>query len=117
MMFGFRTTAFSSAIILAGAASAIFAAAGAANAQDCVNGWKMVKDQIPVACSTFGQHTAFGVGTQQNEPLTTGSIRTAESPAVAKEQTHTDAVGNECSGGYRWDVTPANGATLPMRCD
>ena len=33
------------------AAAAFVAMAGTAQAQDCVNGYRMVKDEVPVACS------------------------------------------------------------------
>ena len=38
-------------LAFATAAAAFFAMAGTAQAQDCVNGYRMVKDEIPVACS------------------------------------------------------------------
>ena len=44
-------------LAFATAAAAFFAMAGTAQAQDCVNGYRMVKDEIAVACSTghFGR--------------------------------------------------------------
>ena len=38
-------------LAFATAAAAFVAMAGTAQAQDCVNGYRMVKDEIPVACS------------------------------------------------------------------
>lgn len=74
-------------ILAIGAAAAVFAAmAGSANAQDCVNGYKMMKDQIPVRCDALAP--AFAGPAE--EPLITGSI--APPPAegtvtgVASEQ-------------------------------
>ena len=47
------------ALITAGAA--LLGAASVANAQDCVNGYRMIKDQIPVLCQAGpGSQTGLG---------------------------------------------------------
>ena len=103
------------ALVLA-AASASFAMAGAAEAQDCVNGYRMVKDQVPVTCSEGPL-----IGSVPNthpmaaRSLYTGSIHTGEQPpAVATHDVSNDTA--QCVGGLRWIVTPNNGVTLPMPC-
>lgn len=64
-------------LALTAAGAALFAAASVANAQeDCVGGYRMIKDQVPVAC-TGGAPTMFERSTTApEEPLTTGSIQT-----------------------------------------
>jgi hypothetical protein len=66
------------ALTIAGAAFA--AAASVASAQeDCAGGYRMIKDQVPITCGggpTMFQHSA--IVPAQEEPLTTGSIRTSD---------------------------------------
>src|SRR5882724_10772595 len=58
------------------AGAALIAAASSASAQDCVGGYRMIKDQVPVACGG-GPETFQQSATRPEEPLTTGSIRTS----------------------------------------
>jgi hypothetical protein len=105
-------------LAIAASAAAFFAVAGSAQAQECVGGYRMVKEQIPVPCS--GDPTAFApVVAAPAEPLYTGSIN-REEPRVAQFDNEpavtTSSSGQECVGGYSYRETPANGWTLPMRC-
>ena len=110
------------ALTVAGAA--LFAAASAANAQDdCVGGYRMVKDQVPVRCeagSAMFQQDAIA----PEEPLYTGSIQATapESGGGNSEQIPTS--GNQmvfadsrdsCKPGeyYMQDMQSQN---FPARC-
>src|SRR5215207_3190268 len=61
------------ALTIAGAA--VFAAASVASAQeDCVGGYRMIKDQVPISCG--GETAMLDQGAiAPEEPLTTGSIQ------------------------------------------
>jgi hypothetical protein len=104
---------------LTGAAAAIFAIAGTAQAQDCVGGYRMVKGEIPVQCDSGFGASVFAPAAPIGEPLYTGSIN-SEQPANAARIDNSPATlssGVECVGGYSYRETPANGWTLPMRCE
>jgi hypothetical protein len=102
---GLQTT-----LAFATAAAAFFAIAGAAQAQDCVNGYRMVKGEIPVACS---------VGSFAGSALNTRSM-TAHAlyrgPAITEEQPQDSSDPSQCVRGYRTLTTTANGWTLPIPC-
>jgi hypothetical protein len=109
-------------LAIAASAAAFFAVAGTAQAQDCVGGWRMIKDQIPVACGEgFGASAFAPTVTAPAEPLYTGSINREQPPSVAQFESEpavtTSSTGQECVGGYSYRETPANGWTLPMRCN
>jgi hypothetical protein len=107
-------------LAIAASAAAFFAVTAPAQAQECVGGYRMVKEQIPVPCSGDFGSTAFApiVGAP-TEPLHTGSIN-REEPRIAQFDSEpavtTSSTGQECVGGYSYRETPANGWTLPMRC-
>jgi hypothetical protein len=108
-------------LALAASAAAVFPVAGAAQAQDCVGGYRMLKGEIPVACSeSFGRSAFAPTGPAVEEPLYTGSINSEQPPSAARidesPAVTTSSSGQECVGGYSYRETPANGWTLPMRC-
>lgn len=109
-------------LALAASTAAFFAIAGTAQAQDCVGGYRMLKGEIPVACSEdFGRSAFAPVAPVVREPLYTGSINREQPPSFARIQssptTTMSSSGQECVGGYSWRETTANGWTLPMRCN
>ena len=109
-------------LALAASAAAFFAVAGTAQAQDCVGGYRMVKGEIPVACSEhFGSSALLRSGPVVREPLHTGSINRVQHPSAARIERSptvtTSSSGQNCVGGYSYRETPANGWTLPMRCN
>jgi hypothetical protein len=109
-------------LALAASAAAFFAVAGTAQAQDCVGGWRMINGEIPVACSeVFGRSAFAPLAPFVREPLTTGSINRERPPSFARldesAAVTTSSSGQECVGGYSYRETPANGWTLPMRCN
>ena len=109
-------------VALAASAAAFFAVAGTAQAQDCVGGWRMIKGEIPVACSeNFGRSAFAPVAPVLREPLYAGSINREQPPSFARfdesPAVTTSSSGQECVGGYSWRETTANGWTLPMRCN
>ena len=82
-------------VALAASAAAFFAVAGTAQAQDCVGGYRMLKDQIPVACGEdFGPSAFAPSAPVVEEPLYTGSINTEQppDPALPDEVTRGDDV-------------------------
>ena len=107
-------------LAMAASAAAFFAVAGTAQAQDCVGGWRMIKGEIPVACSEEFGRSAFAPAPVAQEPLYTGSINREQPPSAARADISARATmsssGQECVGGYSWRETTANGWTLPMRC-
>lgn len=109
-------------LALAASTAAFFAIAGTAQAQDCVGGYRMLKGEIPVACSeNFGRSAFAPVAPVVREPLHTGSINREQPPSAARAEyspgVTTSSSGQECVGGYSYRETPANGWTLPMRCN
>lgn len=118
-MFGFHPTAKSTAIVLAAAAATLFVAANSASAQEsCVNGYRMLKGEIPVICESGPQQSMlFSSPPMQEEPLYTGSInRTETATAAAPEVVNRTDNANGCVDGYRWNATTNSGVTLPMAC-
>jgi hypothetical protein len=97
-------------LAFATATAAFFAMAGTAQAQDCVNGYRMVKDEIPVACSIGHFGRALDTRPAGAQALYTGSVNTGE-------QLRDPSDPSQCIGGYRHLTTTANGWTLPLRCD
>jgi hypothetical protein len=91
-------------------AAAFFAIAGAAHAQDCVNGYRMVKEEIPVACS-FGSFA----GSALNTHSMAAQARYA-GLAHTEEQSQDSSDPSQCVRGYRTLTTTANGWTLPIPC-
>jgi hypothetical protein len=112
------------ALTVAGAA--LFAAASIANAQeDCVGGYRMIKDQVPVTCSGGGS-TMFerGAATTPEEPLYTGSIQASATTEAGGNSEQIPTTGNQmvfadsrdsCKPGeyYMQDMQSMN---FPVRC-
>ena len=107
-------------LALAASAAAFFAVAGTAQAQDCVGGWRMIKGEIPVACSEhFGRSAFAPAAPVVREPLYTGSINREQPPSVARFDASPAATFSPdptCVGGFSYRETAANGYTLMMRC-
>ena len=111
------------ALAVAALAAGCFAIAGPAHAQSCVGGYRMLKDEIPVICQQDHASRAMlsPAGGSATEPFHTGSINRTEMPANAARpanspttaSSNTDAT---CVNGMRYVATPANGATLMMKC-
>jgi hypothetical protein len=122
-------------LALAAVAVGFLAISGSAQAQaqDCAGGYRMVKGEIPVLCQG---DLRFAQAPIAHEPLITGSIHRAHvvhQPLVTGSTERVSAVKgrmamqrtaapapaanhDDCVGGMRWIVTPANGDTLPMKC-
>jgi len=138
-MFGFselpRVSAFvprrastRTALAVAAVCAAFFAVANSAHAEDCLGGYRMVKE-IPVICQdTAGSRALFSAGqAEPREPLYTGSINRIEQPADATRpsasptaapapaSTSSNAAA-ACDHGMRFVETPNNGATLMIKC-
>lgn len=123
-------------------AAALFAASSVANAQsDCVNGWHMIKDQIPVRCdqlpSAFsGPGTFVEPGTvvadeagqvvlteptpMVEEPIYTGSItplnESEQPPRPGGPGANTFAASrDECQPGQYWMIE-MNSGNRPVAC-
>jgi hypothetical protein len=99
--------------VLAIAGSAII---DAAQAQGCLGGYRMLKDQIPVCVDEpVGAIAPYAAAPLASYPLYTGAIGSA---AVAEEAPYlwenTDSV---CSDGMRFWATPNNGWTVMLECD
>jgi hypothetical protein len=96
------------------AAAAFFAVASAAQAQDCVGGYRMLKDEIPIACGAAAEESAFApTAPPRGEPATTGSI-----DRVAPPDDNMSPGGMKCVGGFHWKSGVENSyTTLPMPCD
>jgi hypothetical protein len=130
-MFGFSTPATFSRIVprraatrtalaLAAASAAFLVIGSAANAQDCVGGYYMLKNEIPVRCDTramFTSPTAVAPlhnGTISRTELPANAARPSYSPAApAAASTNSTAV---CQNGMRFVDTAANGYTLMIPC-
>ena len=110
------------ALTIAGAA--LIAAASAANAQDdCVGGYRMIKDQVPVRCdagSTMFEQSAIA----PEEPLYTGSIQASAADSGGNSDQIPTGARNEmvfadsrdsCKPGeyYMQDMQSMN---FPVRC-
>jgi hypothetical protein len=130
-MFGFSTSApFSSifphrattrtALALAAASAAFLAVGSLAQAQNCVGGYYMLKNEIPVRCDTQAMFTP----PPAVAPSRTGAITRTELPANAAQpsssptapaaaSTNSTAV---CRNGMRFVETAANGYTLMIPC-
>lgn len=107
-------------LALAAAAAAVLAISGTAQAQDCAGGYRMIKGEIPVQCDTGFAQPAFSTSRAMlREPLHTGSIGAVHRavPVETRPAVTTSSSGLECVGGYSYRETPANGWTLPMRCE
>ena len=104
------------------AGAALFAAASVANAEDCVGGYRMIKDQVPLVCTGQSAMVAPSAN-RQEEPLYTGSInRTAAAGGDNSDQipsTQNQMVFAEgrdsCKPGeyYMQDMQSMN---FPVRC-
>lgn len=113
-------TATRSLLALTIASAAFFAVASAAQAQDCVGGYRMLKDEIPIACGAAAEESAFApVAPLPSEPATTGSINSVEPPAARVEELPSASPGGmKCVGGYSWRPGVENSyTTLPMPCN
>jgi hypothetical protein len=106
-----------SLLAVTSAAAAFFAVASAAQAQDCVGGFRMLKDEIPIACGAAAEESAFApTAPPRGEPATTGSINREPSSAAPAEDMSPG--GMKCVGGYSWRSGVENSyTTLPMPCD
>jgi hypothetical protein len=106
------------ALALTIASAAFFAVASAAQAQDCVGGYRMLKDEIPIACGAAAEESAFApVAPLRSEPATTGSINSERPPSAAPDDDMSPG-GMKCVGGYNWRPGVENSyTTLPMACD
>jgi hypothetical protein len=103
------------------ASAAFFAVASAAHAQDCVGGYRMLKDEIPIACdAAFDESAVDQTAPVASEPLTTGSISRAQAPSAAQidEPPAMSPGGMKCVGGFNWRPGVENSyTTLPMPCN
>jgi hypothetical protein len=124
-------------------AAALFAASSVANAQsDCVNGWQMIKDNIPVRCDTLdsafapaGPFAEPGTIVEDEvgpvvlteptpiveEPLYTGSIaplNESEQPPRLGGPTEFEMVASqdECRPGAHW-MMELNSGNRPVACE
>lgn len=113
-----RRMATRSLLALTIASAAFFAVASAAQAQECVGGFRMIKDEIPIACGAAAEESAFAPAAPlPNEPATTGSISRAQVPSAAPDDDMSPG-GMKCVGGYYWKAGVENSyTTLPMSCD
>jgi hypothetical protein len=105
------------------AGAALFAAASVANAQDCVGGYRMIKDQVPVHC--IGEAATFQANAAPSEePLYTGSINTSATGAGGGNSDQIPSTQNQmvfadsrdsCKPGeyYMQDMQSMN---FPVRC-
>jgi hypothetical protein len=130
-------------LAIGASAAALMAVSSIASAQeDCVNGWHMIKDQIPVRCdivpSAFsGPGSLVEPGTIVEdevgpvvlteptpiveEPLTTGSITPlseSEQPPRPGGPTEFEIVASqdECRPGAHW-MMELNSGSRPVACD
>ena len=103
------------------AAAAFFAAGNVAQAQDCVGGFRMIKDEIPIACGAAAEESAFAPVAplaEEEEPATTGSVSRAQAPSPAPADDNMSPGGMKCVGGFHWKAGVENSyTTLPMPCD
>jgi hypothetical protein len=103
------------------AAAAFFAAGNVAQAQDCVGGFRMIKDEIPIACGAAAEESAFApvapLADEEDEPATTGSVSGAQTPSAAPADDNMSPGGMKCVGGFHWKAGVENSyTTLPMPC-
>jgi hypothetical protein len=107
------------------AGAALFAAASVATAQeDCVGGFRMIKDQVPITCGV-GNSAFQRPATAPEEPLYTGSIqRSATESGGGGNGSQIPSTGNQmvfadsrdsCKPGeyYMQDMQSMN---FPVRC-
>jgi len=114
-----RRAATRTALALAAVSAAFLVAGGAAQAQDCVGGYYMLKGEIPVRCEARAM-----ISPTQAEPPRMGAINRTELPANAARPSHSPtapaAASNNsaavCTNGMRSIATAANGYTLMMPC-
>lgn len=106
-------------LALATAAAALFVIAGSAQAQECVGGYRMIKDEIPIRCDVgFEQSTVDQSRALLSEPPTTGSIGAPPAVAPAEAAPGMSPGGMKCVGGYHWKAGVENSyTTLPLPCD
>ena len=126
--------------------SAALFAVGSASAQECVGGYMMLKDQIPVRCDVGPGPEQIGISPVQplpEEPLYTGSINSLgtgggnadEIPTAAnspEEPLYTGSINGLGVGGGNadeiptatakvddscWIATANSGVTLPRPCN
>jgi hypothetical protein len=130
-MFGFSTPApFSTfalppvttrrALALAAATAAFLVVGSVAQAQECVGGYYMLKNEIPVRCDSQAMFTSptavapLRTGTISRTELPANAARPSSSPtAPAAASTNSTAV---CQHGMRFVDTAANGYTLMIPC-
>jgi hypothetical protein len=114
-----RRVATRSLIAMTISAAAFFAVASAAQAQDCVGGYRMLKDEIPIACGAAAEESAFApAAPSPSEPATTGSISRAQATNAAPADDDMSPGGVKCVGGYSWRSGVENSyTTLPMPCN
>lgn len=113
------------------AAAALMGASSAASAQDCVGGWTMIRDQIPVRCDTMPSAFSGPAGAEEplpaEEPMYTGSIGTGAPPVSESEQPPRPGgpgyvgmafVGSadECQPGYFY-MMELNSGNRPVACE
>jgi hypothetical protein len=114
-----RRAATRTALALAVASAAFLAVGSMAQAQDCVGGYYMLKNEIPVRCDSQAMFSPTVAA-----PLHAGSITRTELPANAARpsssptepaaaSTNSTAV---CHNGMRFVDTAANGYTLMIPC-
>lgn len=121
-------------------AAALIGASSAASAAECVNGWTMIKDQIPSRCDTLPSAFSGPGPTEESipvvaedtatpvieEPMYTGSITPAAEPleaesempprAGAPESFTFAASRDECQPGQYW-MMELNSGNRPVACD
>jgi len=129
-MFGFSTPAALSpsaprrsttrtALAIAAASAAFFVFGSAAQAQDCVGGYYMLKNEIPVRCDSRAVisptvSAPLHAGSTSRTELPANAARPSSSPAApAAASRNSTAV---CVNGMRFVETAANGYTLPIPC-
>ena len=124
-------------LAIGAAAAALMAVSSVASAQeDCINGWHMIKDNIPVRCDVLP--SAFGAPAGEEplpgeellpaeEPMFTGSIDTGPAPVSESEQPPRPGgpgyvgmafVGSadECQPGYFY-MMELNSGNRPVACE
>ena len=122
-------------LALATTAAALFGAASLANAQDCVGGYRWMKDEIPLRCTESSLPSAFaprdeplytgsiGASTQHvtrspvlpQEPLTTGSINPPQGVPTQGTSVMVDSR-EACAPGKYWTMSNPNGPGILVPC-
>lgn len=105
-----QSTGLRTAFAFVVTSAAFFAIAGSARAQDCVNGYRMVKEEIPVVCGVG----SFAGSALNTHPLAAQALYPG--PANTEEQPQDSSDPSQCVRGYRTLTTTANGWTLPLPC-